>query len=140
MDLFSARSLALSIIETSVGFPQLPELAIYVGGFMCSCFGSLGSPSMPWSLWTFDLAHWAHPLCCKVCVFFFHLPGPALWPQGLCVLQICMPYLVPHSGPPSAPRDFSGLPLVPWACHLVGAIVCELFMVWGVQLSLFCAL
>ena len=93
---------------------------------------------MSWSLCAFGLAHWAHPLCCKVCVFFFHLPGPSLCTtRVMCAAEICMPCLTWHPGPPSAPRDFCGLLLVPWACHLVRAIVCELFIDWGVQLSLF---
>jgi len=41
---------AVCIMVTCVGFPQLLELALYVIGLLCSCFGSLGPLSMPHGL------------------------------------------------------------------------------------------
>lgn len=96
----------------------------YVLELVSIWFGSLGSPSMLQSLCVLLSSPWTCSLTTRV----------------MCAAEIFMPYPTRHPGPPSAPRDFSGLPLIPWACYLVGAIVCELFMVWGVQLSLFCAL
>ena len=125
---------------------------------------ALSSPSVSWSLFALVSPRQACPLSRRVCVFF-QFPGPALcaaWLVYTAGVYVCL-FLGPTGllsalwgspglqwfvhwaslgtpGPPSMPWGFCGLLSVPWACHLVRATVCELFMDWEVQLSLFSAL
>ena len=48
----------LCVVETCVGFPQAPELSHYTSGFVCSCFSSLGPPSMSQGLCVLASVPW----------------------------------------------------------------------------------
>ena len=91
----------------------------------------MGLPSAPWTC----------PLCREACVLFFWFRGPtvcAAW--FVCTAEVCMHASLGTLDPPSALLGFCGLLSVPQARRLVRATVCELFMGWEVQLSLFSAL
>ena len=57
----SPPSPALCVVETCVGFPQAPELTHYIAGLVCSCFSSLGPPSMSQGLCVLVSVPWACP-------------------------------------------------------------------------------
>ena len=134
-------------METCVGFPKCLVLTLCVVKLVCTCSSSPGLPSMSQGLCVYSVP-WACPLCCMACVHCRGLCLPLSWPPrpALCIVRFTWAAEFVHwaslgiPGPPSMPWGFCGLLSVPWACHLVRATVCELFMDWEVQLSLFSAL
>ena len=68
------------------GFPQPPELALYVVRLVRSSFGSVGPQSVLHGLYVLQrfvcmplLAPWTHPLHWWVSVGFSQFPKPAVW-------------------------------------------------------------
>ena len=77
-----------------MGFSQTPELALYVTGLVCNCFGSPGLPFMLHHLCALVSALQARPLCLGACVFFLWLPRPTLCTgRVVCTAEVCMPWL-----------------------------------------------
>ena len=87
---------ALCFAETSVGFPQAPELTLCIMGLVYTCLSSLSPHFALCCLCSLVSAHQAHPLCLRVCVHLFRLLGTSLCIPGL--MCTCLGSLDPPSG------------------------------------------
>ena len=104
------------------GFPQPPELALYVARLVCSSFGSVGPCSVPHGLCALQrfvcmplLAPSTHPLHCWASVGFSQFPKPAVWsgPQYVSCLwaEKCSFLCFMLSGSLLYPAEIPQLPL-----------------------------
>jgi len=71
-----------------VHLSQLPGPSLCVVGLVCTCFISLGRPSMLQGLCALASAPWSYRLCRGASAHLFHLIGQL---QGLCVLLAARP-------------------------------------------------